>query len=202
MSSELTCKIYNYGSEINACYTSWRMGFWTRNPGPVYFFLWCYVSVGDYFTSFFDVIRSHSDTRTPVRTPEWASTWSHRPLKTKHTNFWFWGFCTVYKVNFLRTLWESLWDPSSMVIGWSPNLWPLKMGPTAAPEATSRSLPYTPYKIPKTKNQYSFHCESLKWKQIHTSVPSGGSNPATPAIQLSQTYVLDRRATGIGHLEQ
>jgi hypothetical protein len=35
------------------------------------------------------------------------------------------------------------------------------MGHTAAPE-TSRNLPYTPCKIPQTKNQYSFHCESLK----------------------------------------
>jgi hypothetical protein len=42
------------------------------------------------------------------------------------------------------------------------NLWPLKMGPTVAPETSSRNLPYTPCKIPKTKNQYSFHSESLK----------------------------------------
>jgi hypothetical protein len=41
-------------------------------------------------------------------------------------------------------------------------LWPLKMGPTAAPETSSINLPYTPCKIPKTKNQYSFHGESLK----------------------------------------
>jgi hypothetical protein len=36
------------------------------------------------------------------------------------------------------------------------------MEPTAAPETSSRNLPYTPCKIPKTKNQYSFHGGSLK----------------------------------------
>ena len=34
-----------------------------------------------------------------------------------NTDFWFWEFCTVYKVNFLTSLRESLWVPSSMVIG-------------------------------------------------------------------------------------
>ena len=36
------------------------------------------------------------------------------------------------------------------------------MGPTAAPETPSVNLPYTPCKNTKTKNQYSFHGESLK----------------------------------------
>ena len=40
--------------------------------------------------------------------------------------------------------------------------WPLKMGPTAAPETSSANLPYTPCQNSKTKNQYSFHGESLK----------------------------------------
>jgi hypothetical protein len=36
-----------------------------------------------------------------------------------------------------------------------------KMGPTAAPETSSVNLSYTPYKNPKTENQYSLHGESL-----------------------------------------
>ena len=36
------------------------------------------------------------------------------------------------------------------------------MRPTAAPETSSENSPRTPCKIPKTKNQYSFHGESLK----------------------------------------
>jgi hypothetical protein len=35
-------------------------------------------------------------------------------------------------------------------------------GLTAAPETPSENSPRTPYKNPKTKNQYSFHGESLK----------------------------------------
>jgi hypothetical protein len=42
------------------------------------------------------------------------------------------------------------------------NLWPLKMGPTAAPETSWGTSSCTLCKIPKTKNQYSFHGESLK----------------------------------------
>ena len=41
---------------------------------------------------------------------------------------------------------------------------PLKMGPTAAPETSSGNLSCTPCRIPKAKNQYSFHGESLKSK--------------------------------------
>ena len=37
---------------------------------------------------------------------------------------------------------------------------------TAAPETSSRNLPYTPCKIPKTKNRYSFHGESLKSRKV------------------------------------
>jgi hypothetical protein len=33
------------------------------------------------------------------------------------------------------------------------NSYPLKMGPTAAPETSSGNLSYTPCKVPKTKNQ-------------------------------------------------
>jgi hypothetical protein len=36
------------------------------------------------------------------------------------------------------------------------------MGPTAAPETSSGNLPRTPCKISETRNQYSFHGESLK----------------------------------------
>ena len=42
------------------------------------------------------------------------------------------------------------------------NSWPVKMRLTAAPETSSGNLPRTPCKIPKTKNQHSFHGESLK----------------------------------------
>ena len=44
--------------------------------------------------------------------------------------------------------------------------WPVKMGPTAAPETSSENLPSKPCKNPKTKNQYSFHGESLKSRYI------------------------------------
>ena len=37
-------------------------------------------------------------------------------------DFWFWGFCTVCKVNFPTTFREPLWVPSSMVISSSSNL--------------------------------------------------------------------------------
>ena len=37
-------------------------------------------------------------------------------------------------------------------------------GTTASPETPSENLPRTPWKIPKTKYQYSFHGESLKSK--------------------------------------
>jgi hypothetical protein len=40
--------------------------------------------------------------------------------------------------------------------------WPVKMGPTAAPETSSANSPRIPCKNPKTKHQYSFHGESLK----------------------------------------
>ena len=36
------------------------------------------------------------------------------------------------------------------------------MGPTAAPNTLSENSPCTLCKIPKTKDQYSFHSESLK----------------------------------------
>ena len=39
---------------------------------------------------------------------------------------------------------------------------PVKMGTTAAPETSSGNSPRTPCKIPKTKNQYSFHGGSPK----------------------------------------
>jgi hypothetical protein len=52
-------------------------------------------------------------------------------------DFWFLGFCTVCKVSFLTTFGDPLWVSPSMVISWK-------------------------CKIPKTKNQYSFHGESLK----------------------------------------
>ena len=42
------------------------------------------------------------------------------------------------------------------------NLWPMKMGTTAAPETSSGNLCCTPCKIPKIKNLYLFHGDSLK----------------------------------------
>jgi hypothetical protein len=44
---------------------------------------------------------------------------------------------------------------------------PLKMESTAAPETSSGNIPYTPYKNPKTKNQYSFPGECLKSKESY-----------------------------------
>jgi hypothetical protein len=32
------------------------------------------------------------------------------------TDFWFWGFCTVCKINFLTTFREPLWVQSSVVV--------------------------------------------------------------------------------------
>ena len=59
------------------------------------------------------------------------------------------------------------WDPQLWLMTsedgtHSCDSWPVKMGPTAPPKTLSGNLPRTPYKIPKTKNQYSFHGESLK----------------------------------------
>jgi hypothetical protein len=72
------------------------------------------------------------------------------------TDFWFWGFFTVCRVNFATTFREPLWLPSSTVISWSVNeqrsgmplcmsashfaahlrfnLWSLKTEPTAIPK--------------------------------------------------------------------
>ena len=94
---------------------------------------------------------------------DWLDSSPRYTLNKSWVVFWFWGFCTVCEVNFLTTFREPLWVPSSMVIDWRvSNVWPLKMGLTAAPKTSSRNLPYIPCKIPKTKNQYSFHGESLK----------------------------------------
>ena len=54
------------------------------------------------------------------------------------TDFWFWGFCTVCKVNFPTMFREPLWDPKLRKI-----------------YLTHRA------KFPQTKNQYQFHDESL-----------------------------------------
>ena len=59
------------------------------------------------------------------------------------TQYWFlvWGFCMACKVNFPTTYRKPLWVPSSLVESERKN--------------------------PKTKNQYSFHNESLK-SRYHT----------------------------------
>ena len=90
-------------------------------------------------------------------------------------HFWFWGFCTVCKVNLPTTFRKPLSVPSLLVMsknaknqrrGMLPYIWvELRMGLTVVSETSSVSSPCTQCKNPKTK-QHSLQGESLKPKRI------------------------------------
>jgi hypothetical protein len=61
----------------------------------------------------------------------------------------------IFNGDKLERKWAAEWNVAAHL---RSNLCPLNMGLTAAPETSSRNLPYTPCKI----NQYLLHGESLK----------------------------------------
>jgi hypothetical protein len=78
--------------------------------------------------------------RKLMKITEWDLVFSRRWTSQLNTDFWFWGFCTVCKINFPTTF----RDPQRL----PKRCWEIYLAYRA--------------KSPKPKNQYSFHCKSLK----------------------------------------
>jgi hypothetical protein len=87
-----------------------------------------------------------------------------------NTDFWFWGFCTVCKINFLMAFREPLWVPSSMVIGRSVREQRIGMPPYIGVGwvwVESSSQQYQPRGRATTKQNLGTTNPTIKKKQTH-----------------------------------
>jgi hypothetical protein len=77
--------------------------------------------------------------------------------------FWFWGFCTVCKINFPTTFREPLWIPSLMVISYTLTCHHWRWDPLRLPKR--RREVYLAHRAKCPKPKISIHSTMKVWNQ-------------------------------------